>query len=92
MSLNLQIQDDTDIIFGKINRYKYDEIGKPIVDRGGTGKVLYAFKGKMIGGFSFGMIMVEVVRFLGTMDDDAPPIFPGSQQGGDETKETSDED
>lgn len=66
-SLNLTIADDTDRIFGKIDRFKYEKIGKEIVDRGRPGKALYAFKGKVPPNFR--MIRIENVRFIGFMDE-----------------------
>jgi hypothetical protein len=68
-SLNLTIADDTDSVFGKIDRFKYEKIGKEIVDRGRPGKAIYAFKGKVPPNFR--MIRVENVRFIGFTDDEA---------------------
>ncbi len=70
LSLNLQIQDDTDIIFGKIAQWKYKKLGLPIVNRGRTGKAMYAIKGRVRGGMDFRMIFVENVRYIGDMDPD----------------------
>lgn len=67
-SLNLTIRDDTDRIFGKIDRFKFEKLGKEIVERGRPGKALYAFKGTVPDGFR--MLRVEAVRFIGFMDDD----------------------
>jgi len=66
-SLNLTIADDTDRIFGKIDRFKFDKIGKEIVDRGRPGKAIYAFKGKVPPNFR--MIRVENIRFIGFTDE-----------------------
>lgn len=68
-ALNLQITDDTDTIFGKINRFKFAEVGKPIIDRGRPGKALYAIKGTVKGGGSFRMIMVDMVRYIGDVEE-----------------------
>ena len=68
-SLNLQLTDDTDTIFGKISRWKYNELGKPIVDRGRPGKCLYAIKGKIKAGGNFRMMLIEHVRYIGDMDE-----------------------
>lgn len=62
-SLNLTLADDTDRIFGKINRFDYERIGREIVNRGRPGKVLYAVKGKVPKDFR--MIQVKQVRFIG---------------------------
>jgi DNA-directed DNA polymerase III PolC len=67
-SLNLQLTDDTDTIFGKIDRWKFPRLGKPIIDRGRPGKSLYAIKGKVRGGGSFRMIMISQVRYIGDID------------------------
>lgn len=67
-SLNLQITDDTDTIFGKVDRFKFNELGKSIVDRGRVGKALYAVKGRVRGGGSFRMINVQAVRYIGDLD------------------------
>jgi DNA polymerase III alpha subunit len=64
-SLNLQLTDDTDTIFGKIDRWRFNELGKPIVNHGKVGKALYAIKGKVRGGGSFRMIMIQNVRYIG---------------------------
>lgn len=72
-SLNLQLTDDTDTIFGKVSRFKYAEIGKPILDRGRVGKALYAIKGKLKGhrgqASTFRMIMIDAVRYIGDIDE-----------------------
>ena len=67
-SLNLQMKDDSGIIFGKIDRWKYPKIGKEIVDRGAPGKSLYAVKGRVRGGGTFRMISIDFVRYIGKMD------------------------
>ena len=67
-SLNLTIADDTDRIFGKVDRFTFARVGKEIVDRGRPGKALYAFKGKVPKDFR--MIKVEMARFIGFMDDE----------------------
>ncbi|MEE8263238.1 MAG: DNA polymerase III subunit alpha [Gammaproteobacteria bacterium] len=68
-SLNLQMIDDTDTIFGKINRWKYKELGKPVVDRGRPGKALYAVKGTVRGGGDFRFIMIKNIRHIGDVDE-----------------------
>jgi hypothetical protein len=66
-SLNLTIADDTDRIFGKVDRFKFEKLGKEIVNRGRPGKALYAFKGWVPPNFR--MIRIEQVRFLGFIDE-----------------------
>lgn len=68
-SLNLTIRDDTDRIFGKIDRFKFDKLGQEIVNRGKAGKALYAFKGTVPRGFR--MLRIEAVRFIGFIDGSA---------------------
>jgi DNA polymerase III alpha subunit len=68
-SLNLQLTDDTDTIFGKIDRWAYARMGQEIVDRGRVGKALYAIKGTVRGGSSFRMISIKMVRYLGDIAD-----------------------
>lgn len=67
MSLNLQMEDDSGIIYCKINRFKYEQFGKQIVDRGRAGKSVYAVKGSAMAGRRF--LMVNSVKYLGDMDD-----------------------
>jgi hypothetical protein len=69
-SLNLFIRDDTGQIFCKVNRWGYQELGRPIVERGGQGKALYAIRGYVRGDSTFRMISVKMVKFLGMMDND----------------------
>jgi hypothetical protein len=70
-SLNLQLRDDTDTVFGKISRWDYEKLGKPIVDHGRTGKCLYAIRGIVKGGaqMSFRMISIKDVAYIGDMDE-----------------------
>ena len=67
-SLNLQLTDDTDTIFGKIDRWNFPKMGKEIIDRGRVGKALYAVKGKVRGGSSFRMIMIKGIRYIGDIE------------------------
>lgn len=71
-SLNLQMTDDSDTIFGKITRWKYADLGKPIVDRGKPGKLLYAIKGMVKGSSSFRMVQIHSVRYIGSLEDVKP--------------------
>ena len=65
-SLNLRIEDDTDAMFAKIDRWKYDTIGKQIVDHGRAGKALYAIKGTIPDNFR--MIRIKMIRHIGDME------------------------
>lgn len=66
-SLNLTINDDTDRIFAKVDRFKFEKLGREIVERGRPGKALYALKGRVPKNFR--MLQVEAVRFIGFMDE-----------------------
>jgi DNA polymerase III alpha subunit len=65
-SLNIQMEDDTGIIYCKVNRWKYEALGKPIVDRGRAGKSIYAIKGNAMAKRRF--LMVEMVKYIGDME------------------------
>jgi DNA polymerase III alpha subunit len=64
--LNLRLADDTDVIFAKVNRWDYERLGRPIVERGRAGKALYAVKGSVPRDFR--MISVKAVKFVGSLD------------------------
>jgi hypothetical protein len=66
--LNLFMTDDTDTIFGKIDRFSYEELGKRIVDYGRPGKSLWAVKGEVRASTAFRMIKITNVRFIGDVD------------------------
>jgi hypothetical protein len=66
-SLNLQLTDDTDTIFGKITRWDYEKLGRPIVDRGRPGKALYAVKGTMRANAGFRMVTIKNIRYIGDL-------------------------
>lgn len=66
-SLNLFLTDDSGTIFGKIDRFKFPTLGKPIVDRGKPGKLLYAVKGRVPANSTFRMIRIDNVKFIGFM-------------------------
>ena len=66
--LNLQLEDDTGIIYGKINRYKYHDIGQPIVDRGRPEKSIYAIKGTAMAKRAF--LFINSIRYIGDIDPD----------------------
>ena len=66
--LNLLLKDDTGQIFGKINRYDFERLGKEISDRGGAGKHLYAIKGTFTILGEFRMIKANAVRYVGEIN------------------------
>lgn len=81
-SLNLQLTDDTDTIFGKITRWQWEKLGRPIVDRGKIGKALYAIKGRMRANTSFRMITISNVRYIGDLDKPATTVETRDQGSG----------
>ncbi len=78
--LNLRMTDDTDTIFGQINRWDYMRIGKAVVDRGKPSKCLYAVKGLVRkaqeGRTPFRMINIKSLRYIGDITDPAPVELP----------------
>ena len=66
-ALNMFFADDTDEIFVKIDRYKFETMGRKILDESKVGKSLYAIKGDVPRGFR--MISVKNIRYLGEIDD-----------------------
>lgn len=66
-ALNLFFRDDTDEIFCKINRFKFNQLGQQVLETGRAGKSLYAVKGTVPSGFR--MISVDNIRYLGELDD-----------------------
>lgn len=67
-SLNLQIKDDSGVIYCKIGRYDYEKWGKSIVERGRAGKAIYAVKGSAMAGRRF--IMANAVKYIGDMENE----------------------
>jgi DNA polymerase III alpha subunit len=63
--LNLVIEDDTDRLLARINRFDYERVAKPIIDKGDAGAALYAFKGKLLPDFR--LIEVSRAKYLGSM-------------------------
>lgn len=72
-SLNLQLTDDSDTIFGKISRWDYARMGADVVSRGKTGKCLYVVTGKVKGGkeTSFRMISITAITYIADL---VPPV------------------
>ncbi|MCI0563356.1 MAG: hypothetical protein MN733_33185, partial [Nitrososphaera sp.] len=75
-SLNMFFRDDTDDIFCKIDRFKFEVIGQPIIDHGRAGKALYAVKGT-VPRKGLRMISVNAIRYLGDTDE-----YYGNEKGG----------
>jgi DNA polymerase III alpha subunit len=63
--LNLVIEDDTDRLLARVNRFDYERVAKPIIDRGDAGAALYALKGRLLPDFR--LIEVSRVIYLGSM-------------------------
>lgn len=66
-SLNLTLADDTDVIFGKVDRFAFEKMGREFIDRGKPGKALYAVKGRVPPDFR--MVKVNQIRFIGYADE-----------------------
>ena len=67
MTLNINIADDTDEIFCKINISDYDRLAPKMIERGGVGKAIYAVKGTVPKDFR--MVSIKQIRFIGYMGD-----------------------
>lgn len=66
LSLGLHLADDTDNIYAKVGRFDYEDIAKPIINRGRSNKALYAIKGTVPRDFR--MINIKLVRYIGDID------------------------
>ena len=62
-ALNMFIRDDSDEIFAKINRHDYTKLSKLVLEKGTSGKSLFALKGTCPSDFR--MISVKGVKYLG---------------------------
>jgi len=62
--LILKISDDTDEIVAKVHRNHYDKLGKPIVELGGAGKVIYALKGQLAYLDGFRLFNIHRIKYL----------------------------
>lgn len=65
MALNMYAHDDTDEMLVRIERFDYERMAKPIVERGRAGKAIYAFKGRVPDDFR--MLRVTQVKYLGEL-------------------------
>ena len=75
-SINLNMADDSDVIFCKIGRFEYQRMGRDVIDRDKAGKALYAVKG--IVPANFRMIRVKMIRYIGDIDD--MPVIKTEEQ------------
>lgn len=90
ISLNLQLTDDTDTIFGKITRYDFERLGRPMVDHGRIGKALYAIKGRMRANTGFRMVTIQNVRYIGDLDRSVAPETRDQNQSDADTNKSKD--
>lgn len=65
-SLNLFLKDDTGTMFGKITRWDFETIGRPVLERGAPNKHLYVCKGNMKVSGDFTMMLIHTIRYIGT--------------------------
>ena len=87
--LNLRLQDDTDDIHAKVNRFDYPEIAPDIIERGRPGTCLYAIRGQLLGhrgnpGDTFKMIRVTGATYVGDLDHEHSTegqSVPGERDG-----------
>jgi DNA polymerase III alpha subunit len=63
--MNLFFMDDSDEVYCKIDRWDYERLALPILERGRAGKAIYAVKGTVPPDFR--MIKVKMIRYLGDM-------------------------
>lgn len=68
LALNLRLEDDTDAMFAKVDRFNFEKVGRPMIERGRAGKALYAIKGRVPKDFR--MINVRMARYIGDMEKD----------------------
>lgn len=64
--VNLVLEDDTDRILARVDRWTYQRVGKGIVEIGSPGKALWVIKGRVAGDFR--LINVKRAKFLGKME------------------------
>lgn len=74
-SLLMFLRDDTDEIFVKVTRYKYEALGRSIHERGRVGKAIYAIKGVISPDFRG--LYPNAIRYLGDMS-----VEMGQERGG----------
>lgn len=79
-SLLMTMVDDTDQLFCKIYHGKFSRINaQEIVERGRTGKAIYAIKGNMAK-FDFRMMWVNSFRYLGDMSEETYGVESGGRR------------
>lgn len=65
--LSMFFADDTDEIFAKIDRFSFEKMGKPILERGGIGKAIYLIKARTPENFR--MLNVLGITYIGNVED-----------------------
>lgn len=65
-TLNIFASDDTDEMLFWVDRFDFERIGRKVMEVGGAGKSLWAFKGRIPR--EFRMMRVEMARYLGRID------------------------
>lgn len=63
--VNLVLEDDTDRILARIDRWHFERVGRQIVEIGAPGKALWVIKGRLAPDFR--LINVKRAKFLGMM-------------------------
>jgi len=68
-ALNMFVRDDSgDEIYCKIDRWNFNRVGRPMLEKCRPGKSIYAIKGEVP--VDFRMIKIARVMYLGEIDDD----------------------
>jgi len=81
-SLLMFFKDDTDEIYVKITRHKFERMGREVFERGRVGKAIYAIKGYVSPDFRG--LYPERIKYLGDMKESMAP-----ERGG--TRDTSED-
>jgi DNA polymerase III alpha subunit len=68
-SLNLFVRDDTGEIFCKVNRYRFEDLGRQFIEKGPGS--LWAIKGSVPADFR--MVRVDQVRYIGQLKEGGKP-------------------
>lgn len=67
--LQMRLTDDSGKINAKINRYNFERLAQPIIDKGRPGSSLWAFKGKVYTvGDDFLVLSITHTRYIGDME------------------------
>lgn len=69
--LNLVIEDDSDQMLARVNRFKYEPIGRKIVDEGGAGDSIYVFDGTVSPDFR--ILNINRAKLIGKLKSDFEP-------------------